>query len=191
MITLTPPEGKTPFKRITLHSGTTYFPDFSKGGQVKISDEADAQELIAEGWLRDAASTKAARFDVDLLRKGMAAQLRRTPGVGESFEQDRKLNDMQLAEFNVQIGGERVRVRRGEHVIVVAGIEVPIGELAPQVRRELAIATARLDGASFDIDANLLGVQEARQAITAAIIAVMGDKAFRDRLIVSGTRRAN
>ncbi len=191
MITLTPPEGKTPFKRITLHSGTTYFPDFSKGGQVKISDEADAQELIAEGWLRDAASTKAARFDVDLLRKGMAAQLRRTPGVGESFEQDRKLNDMQLAEFNVQIGGERVRVRRGEHVIVVAGIEVPIGELAPQVRRELAIATARLDGASFDIDANLLGVQEARQAITTAIIAVMGDKAFRDRLIVSGTRRAN
>jgi hypothetical protein len=32
--------------------------------------------------------------------------------------------------------------------------------------------------ASFDLDGDLMGLQEARDLITAAIVAVMGDKRF-------------
>ncbi len=80
-------------------------------------------------------------------------------------------------------------MKRGEKVIVVAGIEVPLGELAPIVRRQLEIATAKLDGASFDLDAELVGMSEARRAIEAAIVSVMASTPFRDRLIVAGTNR--
>ncbi len=129
MIVLSPPDdGRAPFKRITMHSsGVTYFPDFSKGGRVKVADKAEADELIAEGWRMDDESAKAARSGADLLRKAATSQMRRMPGVGDNFEQDRQHNDMQLAEFTVRIGPERVRVKRGEKVIVVAGIEVPLG----------------------------------------------------------------
>jgi hypothetical protein len=189
MITLLPPRNKALFKAIKLHSGTTYHPDFSKGGQVKVATEEDARELESENWTRDAASAKSAKFDSDLLRKGMAAAVRRQPGVGD-IETTSRDNTMQMAEFNVTLGTEKIRVKRGDRVIVVAGIEIPLGELAPQVQREFAIATAKLDGASFDIDGDLVNLGEARRAIEAAIVAVMGDKAFRDRLITAGTRRA-
>jgi hypothetical protein len=192
MSTMSPPAGKAPFKQITLHSGTTYFPDFSKGGHVNISDEADAQELVAEGWTRDAASAKAAKFDADLLRKGMASQLRRGPGVGEpvaGFDATRANNDGQSVQFSIGLNDEKIPVKYGDRVIVVAGIELPTDELPTEVRRELETAMARLDGASFDVDANLLGVQEARRAIEWAIFAVMSSKPYRDRLITAGTRR--
>src|SRR6266403_1539145 len=187
MITLHPPADSAPFKRITLHSsGVTYFP---KGGCVKVAELSEADELLAEGWRMDAESAKASRFNADMLRKAATSQMRRAPGAGGDFEQDRQRNDMQLAEFTVRIGPERVRVKRGEKAIVIAGIEVPLGELAPIVRRQLEIATAKLDGASFDLDAELVGMSEARRAIEAAIVSVMASTPFRDRLIVAGTRR--
>jgi hypothetical protein len=189
MITLSPPVDKAPFKRITLHSsGTTYFPNFESGGIVKVETEEEARELESENWSRDQASAKSAKFESDLLFKSFAAQRRRMPGVGGDFEQDRRHNDMQLAEFNVRIAGERIRVRRGDKAVTIAGIEVPTAELAPTVRRQLEIAGAKLDGASFDIDADLVDLQEARQAIAAAVVAVTQDQAFRDRLLISGTR---
>jgi len=46
-----------------------------------------------------------------------------------------------------------------------------------------------LDGASFDLDAELVGMSEARRAIEAAIVSVMASTPFRDRLIVAGTNR--
>jgi hypothetical protein len=189
MITLQPPAGKAPFRQIKLHNGGTVFPDFSAGGCVKVSDEDEARELEAEGWIRDAASTKAAKVDADLMRKAAAAEMRRT-GAGD-FESDRERNDMQLAECSLKIGSEKIRIKRTDRTIVVAGIEVPLGDLAPQVRRQLSIATARLDSASFDLDGDLVGLQEAREAIAAAIVAVTMDRAFRDRLLTAGARRAN
>ncbi len=187
MITLHPPADSAPFKRITLHSsGVTYFP---KGGCVKVAELSEADELLAEGWRMDAESAKASRFNADMLRKAATSQMRRAPGAGGDFEQDRQRNDMQLAEFTVRIGPERVRVKRGEKAIVIAGIEIPLGELAPQVQRQFSIATGRLDGASFDLDSDLVNMTEARSAIEAAIVAVMADRAFRDRLVISGTRR--
>jgi hypothetical protein len=190
MITLTPPRSEAPFRQIKLHSGTTYFPDFSKGGQVSVSDNADIAELISEGWRMDEASAKSARFEANLLRKGAAAQMRRMPGVGDCVEAYREQNDGMLAEFNLRIGSEKVRVKRGDETITVAGVAVPLAELAPQVQRQLAIATARLDGSSFDLDSDLTTMHEARQAITAAIVSVMSDRSFRDRLVTAGTRRA-
>jgi hypothetical protein len=189
MITLTPPAGGRRFTQIKLHSGATVFPDFSAGGCVKVDDRVDAEELIAAGWRLDGKSEKAARFNEQLLRKAAAAHMRHTPGVGESFESDREQNDATLAEFSLKIGSEKVRVKRTDQTIVVAGIEVPLGDLAPQVRRQLSIATAQLDGASFDLDGDLAGLQEAREAIGAAIVAVTMDRAFRDRLITAGSRR--
>ena len=189
MITLSPPKGKAPFKRIKLHSGLTVHPDFENGGRVNVADQADADELIAEGWRMDDESAKAARFNTDLLRKGLFAQMWRAPGIGD-LETTVRHNTMTMAEFNVDIGGEKVRVKRGDRVIVVAGVELPVDELPVEVRRDLNTALARLDGASFYVDSNLMGVQEARRLIEVAIMAVMASTPFRDRLITHSTRRA-
>src|SRR5438045_3900961 len=121
MITLIAPN-TTPPDRITLRSGATVFP---RDGIVKVFDEEEAGELERMGWRRDAASAKAAEFNADMLRKAAAAQMGRMPGVGD-FETTSRDNSMTLAEFNVRIGPERVRVKRGEKAIIVAGIEVPL-----------------------------------------------------------------
>jgi hypothetical protein len=188
-VTLFPPPDKAPFKRVKLHSGSTVFPDFANGGRVVVADEIDARDLEGEGWTRSAASAKAAAYASDLLRKAYASDLRRNvPGIG-SFEHDRAMNDGQLAEFTVRIGSEKMRVKRTDTTISISGVEVSTDSLAPEVRRQLAIATSRLDAASFDLDGDLVGLYEARNLIVAAITAVMHDKAFRDRLIAEGTRR--
>jgi len=44
------------------------------------------------------------------------------------------------------------------------------------VQRQFSIATGRLDGASFDLDSDLVNMTEARSAIEAAIVAVMADR---------------
>jgi hypothetical protein len=188
MITLSPPDGMAPFKSIKLHSGATVFPDFQNGGHAKVPEEEEARELEAWGWRRDATSAKAAKFDADMLRKAAASQLRRMPGTGD-FETTSRNNSMQMAEFNVAIGGEKIRVKRGDRAITIAGVELPTDDLPIGVRRELEVATARLDGASFDIDGDLIGLQEARRAIEAAIASVVASRPFRDRLIAAGTRR--
>jgi hypothetical protein len=134
---------------------------------------------------------KAMPSDEELLKRGLAAHLRHMPGIGEpTFDTSRAANDMQMVEFDIAIAGEKIRVKRGDRVISIAGISLPTDELPREVRRELEPALAQLDGASFDVDSNLAGVQEARRAISAAIVAVMGDAAFRNRLITAGRRRA-
>jgi hypothetical protein len=52
MIALYPPnDGSAPFRKFTLGSGKTYFPDFDNGGRVNVSDPDDVNELLTEGWL--------------------------------------------------------------------------------------------------------------------------------------------
>jgi hypothetical protein len=51
-IVMIPPPGEALFKKFTLSSGVTYFPDFHRGGQVVVDIEADAIELEREGWSR-------------------------------------------------------------------------------------------------------------------------------------------
>src|SRR5258708_24627706 len=85
---------------IKLHSGATVFP---RDGVVRVLDEGEAQELEQKGWTRDAASAKAAAFDRDLLRKAMAAGMRRQPGVGGDFDATARDNTMTMAEFSVSI----------------------------------------------------------------------------------------
>jgi hypothetical protein len=130
--------------------------------------------------------------DDDLRKRGLVAQLRHGPGVGEpvaGFDATRASNDGQSVQFSIGLNDEKIPVKYGDRVIVVAGVELPIDELPTEVRRELEAAMARLDGASFDVDANLLGVAEARRAIEWAIFGVMSSKPYRDRLITAGTRR--
>ena len=170
MITLLPPRNQTPFKAIKLLLTGQLF-------SRVMARSTSLTKLKPSSW----------RVMVGL-EMPPRASVRRMPGVGD-FDTASRDNSMQMVEFNVSIGAEKVRVKRTDNAIVVAGVEVPIDELAPQVRRELSIATARLDGASFDIDVAAVDVQEARAAISAAIVAVMGDRAFHDRLIVA-TRRA-
>jgi hypothetical protein len=81
MIELTPPQGQAPFKRFTLHSGLTVFPNFDQGGKVRVPDEADAQELEKEGWQRTAASRHSKVVETDLLRKAYSGQTLRETGV--------------------------------------------------------------------------------------------------------------
>jgi len=81
MIELTPPEGQAPFKSFKLHSGLTVFPDFDKGGKVRVPDETDAQELEQEGWTRTAASRHSKAVETDLLRKSVSTQFMRETGV--------------------------------------------------------------------------------------------------------------
>ena len=81
MIELTPPEGQAPFKHFKLHSGLTVFPNFDQGGKVRVPDEADAQELEKEGWMRTAASRHSKAVETDLLRKSMSTQFMRETGV--------------------------------------------------------------------------------------------------------------
>ena len=52
---MTPPAGAALF---TLGSGTTYFPDLRRGGEVIVDRAIDAIELENEGWSRGATSKK-------------------------------------------------------------------------------------------------------------------------------------
>lgn len=110
------------------------------------------------------------------------------PGSG-SFAIDPHHSDAHLVEFTVPINGKPVRVRRGDNSIVVAGVEVGVGQLPPEVRHQFEIATSKLDGASLDVNADLLAVRAAREQIIAAVQAVMSSRAFLDRVVVAGTRR--
>jgi hypothetical protein len=49
-LSMVPPPDEALFKRFTLSSGNTYFPNFRHGGRVIVKTEADAAELLREGW---------------------------------------------------------------------------------------------------------------------------------------------
>ncbi|WP_441260831.1 hypothetical protein AB7008_43065 [Bradyrhizobium sp. 521_C7_N1_3] len=110
------------------------------------------------------------------------------PGSG-TFGVNRHHNDAQWTEFTVPINNKPVRVRRVDNAIVVAGVEIGLGQLAPEVQRQFEIATGKLDGAALAAESDLLAVRAAREQIIAAVQAVMSDRAFLDRIIVAGTRR--
>ena len=51
-IAMVPPAGQAPFRMFKLQSGNSYEPNFVRGGEVTVTTEADAAELVAEGWTR-------------------------------------------------------------------------------------------------------------------------------------------
>lgn len=51
-ITLAPPVGQAPYRRIVLSSGTVVQPNFNAGAVVTVVAKADAAELEGEGWVR-------------------------------------------------------------------------------------------------------------------------------------------
>ncbi|MBR0760719.1 hypothetical protein [Bradyrhizobium japonicum] len=141
-------------------------------------------KLVETGALKKSAM----RAGPELRRAALAkAADHGRPGSG-TFAVDQR-HDAQLVEFTVPIGGTRVKVKRGDNAIVVAGVEIALGQLAPEVRRQFELATSRLDGAALDVESDLLAVRAAREQITAAVAAVMSSRTFLDRVVVAGTRR--
>ncbi|MDD1522624.1 MULTISPECIES: hypothetical protein [Bradyrhizobium] len=141
-------------------------------------------KLVEPGALK-----KSAMLTETELRRAALAKVadQGRPGSG-SFAVDRHYADAQLVEFTVPIGGAPVKVKRGENAIVIAGVEIRLGQLAPEVRRQFELATSRLDGAALAAESDLLAVRAAREQIIAAVTAVMSSRAFLDRVVVAGTR---
>jgi hypothetical protein len=177
MIKLFPPAGDAPFKRFTLHSGTTYFPDFSNGGCVKVQTEDDAVDLESEGWTRDAASRKAANQDAVLRKAAGENMLRRHFGSaaplakGHSAPSDSELLTRGLAaQLNRIPGGTGSALIKSR--IRINGVAIGNGVLA-RVEYDIkdggmVIAGTAIDIAEVDADQRARFV-DAAQAIDSAL----------------------
>jgi hypothetical protein len=104
------------------------------------------------------------------------------------FAIDRARNSAQFAEFDVPVGDVKIRVKRGHSEITVAGISVAHTDLAPAVREQLNAMNEMID--ALDADQAMAMVGNARATVASAITAVMYDRAWRDRLVTDGERRA-
>jgi hypothetical protein len=196
MITLFPPDdGTRPFKKITLHSGLTIFPDREDGGRVEVADRADADELIAEGWRLDETS-KIRRFvEDDLLQKGFTAQLRRTPGVGlPTVQKSKPPSDSELlrrglarqlerephstgsADTRIEFGevdaGKHGRIRmalnQGAGFVALHGVHADVAELDRDLRGALFATSGHFNMAETQEEQT-----SARAAVGAVVAAVL------------------
>jgi hypothetical protein len=195
LIVLTPPPGAAVFKRFRLSSGAVIFPDFSKGGRVRVASEAEAAELKSEGWQRDGASAPPLRkrhqvTDTELRRLGMACEFahftKSTFAPPASATSGLAAYDLEAGKRividNVAVDGKLATVAHDaeQNGVVIAGVAIDLDELPVDLRGRFESSVKRFRAT----DADLAAQSRARDAVTRVVREVLA----RDKFLAATVR---